>query len=188
MRSRSAVQRAALAVLVVLAVTAGACHKTAARRAAAAAAATVGRCAARAARAVARARPGPAGAGGRRCDRVEVARRWAGSSPLKAVFFALDSNDVDAAGQRAAGERRSVEKVSVVAGHHRRPLRRARNGGVQPGTGRTPRRVVVATWYRWGSRRTVSRRSVTARSSRSIRDTTKAWSKNRRAHFVVTAK
>ena len=62
-------------------------------------------------------------------------------SPLKPVFYALDSvrRRLGRAAD-AAGERRRAEEVHVVADHDRRPLRRARHGGIQPGARRAPRR------------------------------------------------
>ena len=91
-------------------------------------------------------------------------------SPLKPLFFALDSSDVDAGRpEGAAGQRRDHEEVSRPG---RSRSKATATSAARPNTtwrsanaARWRRRT---TWCRWASPPTRSRSSATARSSRSI--------------------
>ena len=92
-------------------------------------------------------------------------------SPLKPVFFPLDSSELDDDGRAVvAAQCRDAEAESHVGHHHRGPLRRARHGRIQPRAGRTAGRWPPRpTWSRSASPDRGSRPPATATSSRSIR-------------------
>ena len=63
------------------------------------------------------------------------------NSPLKPVFFDYDSSELSPAAKTALDENAGVlKKYGTWVADHRRPLRRARDGRVQSGIGRTARR------------------------------------------------
>ena len=112
------------------------------------------------------------------------------NSPFQPVFYALDSSEVDAAGQQALNANAEILRkyptwVITIEGHCD-----------ERGTADTISRS--ASGARWRPRPTWCRSasppigcgpSATARSFRSIPGHDEAaWSKNRRAHFVVTSK
>ncbi len=112
-------------------------------------------------------------------------------SPLQPVFFDLRQLGRQRREPRnAAGERRGPEEIPDVGHHDRRPLRRARNGRVQSGSWRAARRrgadVSLMSLGLDASRlRTVSYGSEFPFDPAHQES---AWSRNRRAHFVITAK
>ena len=113
------------------------------------------------------------------------------NSPLKPVFFELDSSDVDAAGQKALDDERGAAEAVPDAGPSR--SKDTATSAAPPSTiwrwasGARSRRAPI--WCRSASPPIGCGRSATARNSRSIRATTRRRSsKNRRAHFVITAK
>ena len=97
------------------------------------------------------------------------------NSPFQPVFFALDSSEVDGAGAAGAQrQRRDPEEVPDLGDHDRRALRRARHGRIQPGARRAARAGGAdLSGVARHLRPTGSGRSATARSSRSIRATTR---------------
>ena len=112
-------------------------------------------------------------------------------SPLKPLFFELDSADVSADGQQVLQANAAVhEEIPDVADHDRGPLRRARHGRVQPRAGRAARAggEELPGFARHSGRQGADRqlRQGVSRSMPGHEDA--AWSKNRRAHFVITAK
>jgi peptidoglycan-associated lipoprotein len=192
MTSRSAVQRAALAVLVVLAVTAGACHKKQPP--------------------VARPMPPPPPSDNARppappepspepapVPAEPVTDDAIGSkslddlnrnSPLKAVFFALDSNEVDTAGQQVLQANADVLKKYAswqvtIEGHC------DERGTAEYNLALGERRAVSARTYLVSLGIPADRIKTVSYGKEFPFDPghdESAWSKNRRAHFVVTAK
>ena len=192
MTSRSAVQRAALAVLVVLAVTAGACKKKQPP--------------------VARPMPPPPPSDNARppappepspepapVPAEPVTDDAIGSkslddlnrnSPLKAVFFALDSNEVDASGQQVLQANADVlKKYSswqvTIEGHC------DERGTAEYNLALGERRAVSARTYLVSLGIPADRIKTVSYGKEFPFDPghdESAWSKNRRAHFVVTAK
>jgi len=192
MTSRSAVQRAALAVLVVLAFTAGACHKKQPP--------------------VARPLPPPPPSDNARppappepspeaapVPSEPVTNDDIGSkslddlnrnSPLKAVFFALDSNEVDSAGQQVLQADAEVLKKYpswqvTVEGHC------DERGTAEYNLALGERRAVSARTYLVSLGITADRIKTVSYGKEFPFDPghdEAAWSKNRRAHFVVTAR
>jgi peptidoglycan-associated lipoprotein len=192
MTSRSAVQRAALAVLVVLAFTAGACHKKQPP--------------------VARPLPPPPPSDNARppappepspepapVPSEPVTNDDIGSkslddlnrnSPLKAVFFALDSNDVDSAGQQVLQADAEVLKKYpswqvTVEGHC------DERGTAEYNLALGERRAVSARTYLVSLGIAADRIKTVSYGKEFPFDPghdEAAWSKNRRAHFVVTAR
>jgi peptidoglycan-associated lipoprotein len=190
MTSRSAVQRAALAVLVLLAVAAGACHKKQPP--------------------VARPMPPPPPSDNARppappepspqpVPPEPVTDDAIGSkslddlnrnSPLKAVFFALDSNEVDAAGQQVLqGDAEVLKKYPswqiTIEGHC------DERGTAEYNLALGERRAVSARTYLVSLGIPADRIKTVSYGKEFPFDPghdESAWSKNRRAHFVVTAK
>ena len=83
-----------------------------------------------------------------------------------------------------------MRKNMSVAGDHRGPLRRAGHGGIQPRARRTARaRRSQPTWCRSGF--PAERVRVVSYGKEFPFEQghdEAAWSKNRRAHFVITAR
>jgi peptidoglycan-associated lipoprotein len=190
MTSRSAVHRAALAVLVVLAVTAGACKKKQPP--------------------IARPMPPPPPSdtatpppppeptpqpvppepvtddaiGSKSLDDLNR------NSPLRAVFFALDSNDVDTAGQQVLQSNADVLKKYTswqitIEGHC------DERGTAEYNLALGERRAVSARTYLVSLGIPADRIKTVSYGKEFPFDPGHdegAWSKNRRAHFVVTAK
>jgi peptidoglycan-associated lipoprotein len=192
MTSRSAGHRAALAVLVVLAVTAGACRKKQPP--------------------VARPMPPPPPSDTARppappepspepapVPAEPVTDDAIGSkslddlnrnSPLKAVFFALDSNEVDAVGQQVLQTNAEVLKKYpswqvTIEGHC------DERGTAEYNLALGERRAVSARTYLVSLGIPADRIKTVSYGKEFPFDPghdESAWSKNRRAHFVVTAK
>jgi peptidoglycan-associated lipoprotein len=190
MTSRSAVHRAALAVLVVLAVTAGTCKKKQPP--------------------VARPMPPPPPSdtatppappepapqpvppepvtddaiGSRSLDDLNR------NSPLKPVFFALDSNEVDGTGQQALQSNAEILKKYAtwqitIEGHC------DERGTAEYNLALGERRAVSARTYLVSIGIPADRIKTISYGKEFPFDPghdEAAWSKNRRAHFVVTAK
>jgi peptidoglycan-associated lipoprotein len=192
MTSRLAAHRAALAVLVVLAVTAGACKKKQP---------PVARPMpppppSDAARPPAPPEPSPEPApvpaepvtddavGSKSLDDLNR------NSPLKAVFFGLDSNEVDAAGQQILQANAEVLKKYpswqvTVEGHC------DERGTAEYNLALGERRSVSARTYLVSLGIPADRIKTVSYGKEFPFDPghdEAAWSKNRRAHFVVTAK
>jgi peptidoglycan-associated lipoprotein len=191
MTSRSAVQRAALAVLVILVFAAGACHKKQP---------PVARPlpppppseAAPPAPPEPSPEPAPVPAepvtddaiGSKSLDDLNR------NSPLKAVFFALDSNEVDSAGQQVLQGNADVLKKYpswqvTIEGHC------DERGTAEYNLALGERRAVSARTYLVSLGIPVDRIKTVSYGKEFPFDPGHdegAWSKNRRAHFVVTAK
>ena len=192
MTSPSAGHRAALAVLMVLAVTAGACHKKQP---------PVARPMpppppSEAARPPAPPEPSPEPApvpaepvtddaiGSKSLDDLNR------NSPLKAVFFALDSNEVDTAGQQVLQTNAEVLKKYAswqvtIEGHC------DERGTAEFNLALGERRAVSARTYLVSLGIPADRIKTVSYGKEFPFDPghdESAWSKNRRAHFVVTAK
>jgi len=192
MTSPSAGHRAALAVLMVLAVTAGACHKKQP---------PVARPMpppppSEAARPPAPPEPSPEPApvpaepvtddaiGSKSLDDLNR------NSPLKAVFFALDSNEVDTAGQQVLQTNADVLKKYAswqvtIEGHC------DERGTAEYNLALGERRAVSARTYLVSLGIPADRIKTVSYGKEFPFDPghdESAWSKNRRAHFVVTAK
>jgi peptidoglycan-associated lipoprotein len=192
MTSPSAGHRAALAVLMVLAVTAGACHKKQP---------PVARPMpppppSEAARPPAPPEPSPEPApvpaepvtddaiGSKSLDDLNR------NSPLKAVFFALDSNEVDTAGQQVLQTNAEVLKKYAswqvtIEGHC------DERGTAEYNLALGERRAVSARTYLVSLGIPADRIKTVSYGKEFPFDPghdESAWSKNRRAHFVVTAK
>ena len=107
------------------------------------------------------------------------------NSPLKPVFFELDSSELSADAQTALDENAArAEAVPDLGGHDRRTLRRTRHSRVQSGIGRAARASPRApTSCRSASPPIGCGRSATARSSRSIRATTRRRSRRTAARI-----
>ncbi len=192
MTSPSAGHRAALAVLMVLAVTAGACHKKQP---------PVARPMpppppSEAARPPAPPEPSPEPApvpaepvtddaiGSKSLDDLNR------NSPLKAVFFALDSNEVDTPGQQVLQTNAEVLKKYAswqvtIEGHC------DERGTAEYNLALGERRAVSARTYLVSLGIPADRIKTVSYGKEFPFDPghdESAWSKNRRAHFVVTAK
>ncbi len=113
------------------------------------------------------------------------------NSPLKPVFFELDSAEV--VGRRSGAarrQRRHPQTLSDVGGDDRRSLRRTRDRRVQSGLGRAarasrPEPICVSLGIPADRLRTVS---YGKEFPFDPGHDEAAFSKNRRAHFVITAK
>ena len=108
----------------------------------------------------------------------------------KPVFYELDAPKWTRTGQQVLQANADVlQEVPDVADHRRGPLRRARHGRVQPGARRAPRRAarnyLVSLGIPADRVKTVSYGKEFPFDPGHDEG---AWSKNRRAHFVVTAK
>ena len=139
------------------------------------------------------------GRAGRRCRRCRsgrhhrVASRSTISTATRRSAAVLRARQCGGRRRRpagAAGQRRGAEEIPDVADHDRRPLRRARHGRVQPRARRAPRAGGAApTWSRSAFRPTrLQTVSYGKEFPFDAGHDEAAWSKNRRAHFVITAK
>ena len=126
----------------------------------------------------------------RHARRRPTSTRSTRTRPFQPVFFAFDrTTSMRRASRRSTATPKLMKKYPTWIDHDRGALGRARYGRIQPGAWRAPRRWRRATiWSRSASRPTASTVSYGKEFPFEPGHDETSWSKNRRAHFVVTSK